>query len=52
MRARSGQLGGGRQVSKKEWRKPEVKSISAGSAENKNKNASDGGSAPNNHATS
>jgi len=37
-------LGGGRPVAKKEWRKPEVKAIAAGSAEKGPQNThSDGG---------
>jgi hypothetical protein len=37
---------------KKEWRKPEVRSLAAGSAENKPNNGSDGGVNPNNHINS
>jgi len=39
-------------TTKKEWRKPEVRSLAAGSAENKPNNGSDGGTAPNNHINS
>jgi hypothetical protein len=39
-------------MQKKKWRTPEVKRLAAGSAENLSATGSDGGTAPNNHATS
>jgi hypothetical protein len=43
-------LGGGPPVTRKKWRKPEVKSIAAGSAEVGSLTKNDGGGGGNNHS--